>query len=319
MKNFFQLTPERVLAAVEQQGPRTSGYAFALNSFENRVYDVELEDGQRKVVKFYRPGRWSKAALLEEHAFLFELKEAGIGCAPPEPIGSSGDTLGELATDDGPIYFAVAERVRGRVPTEISDEDLPRVAAAIAELHEVGCERDCQHRGRLGSELYGRHALAAIEARGCVPPDLLPEYQARAERVIAAAVQRVDRTRRHRIHADCHIGNLLWKNDAPLFVDLDDFVEGPPIQDLWLLAGGTDEYGQRRLSILCDSYMRVRTLPPDSLDIVPVLRALRVLRYAGWVAARYDDPAFPIAFPDFLERRYWQSELRALDEILVSC
>lgn len=317
LRNFFALTPERVLAAVEQQGVRGSGYAFALNSFENRVYDVELEDGQRKIVKFYRPGRWSRAALLEEHQFLRELDEAGVGCAPYERLSADGATLGELATDEGPIYFAIATRVRGRVPTEVLDEDLPRVAASIAELHAVGASGAESHeRGQLGSALYGRAALDAVIARGAVPDDLLPEYRARAEHVITVATRTVDQTRRHRIHADCHIGNLLWKNDAPLFVDLDDFVMGPPVQDLWLLAGGNDEHGQRRLDILCDAYQRQRNLPPDSMQLVPVLRALRVLRYAGWVASRYDDPAFLAAFPDFRDRRHWQSELHVLDQIV---
>ncbi len=317
MKNFFQLTPERVLSAVEQQGQRTSGYAFALNSFENRVYDVALEDGERKVIKFYRPGRWSYDALLEEHAFVRELAEAGVGCAPPEPIGADGSTLGELRTDEGPIYFAVTERIRGRVPTEILDEELPRIAIAIAELHEIGAARPTLHRGQLGSALYGRAALDAVAQRRCVPDELWAEYSARAERIIALGVQRVDSTRHHRIHADCHIGNLLWKDDTPRFVDLDDFVSGPPVQDLWLLAGGTDDHGRRRLDLLLDAYQRVRTLPADSLQLVPILRALRVLRYAGWVAARYDDPAFPIAFPEFLDRRHWLAELRALDAILA--
>ncbi len=314
--SFFQLTPDRVLTAVEQQGARTSGYAFALNSFENRVYDVQLEDGQRKIVKFYRPGRWSREALLAEHQFLRELHEAGIGCVPPEPIGTTGETIGELATDEGPIYFAICERIRGRVPTEITDAELPRVAIAVAELHEVGAAREAPCRGQLDAATYGTRALAAVEARRCVPDDLWPAYRNRVYDVIALAQQKVDGTRRHRIHADCHIGNLLWKGDQPQFVDLDDFVAGPPIQDLWLLAGGTDSYGQERLLALCDAYLRVRTLPPDSLDLVPVLRALRVVRYAGWVAARWEDPAFPRAFPDFFERSYWNGELRALGEIL---
>jgi Ser/Thr protein kinase RdoA (MazF antagonist) len=320
-QRFFQLTPDRVLDAVERGGGRrATGSVYALNSLENRVYEVALEEAPPVVVKFYRPGRWSKEALLDEHRFIADLVEAEVPVAAPLPVDESGATLGEL---DG-IFFSVYPKLRARQIEEVDEDGAERLGRLLARLHLVGSRRDAPARPRLEPRAVVEASLALLRASQVLPFDLEPRYEAAARRVLTAAEARWPRDAQ-RIHGDCHVGNLMWGRPAPgddetyFLVDFDDFVVGPPAQDLWLVAGGQDEDARRIRAALYEGYSELRALPPGGATaieaLVEPLRGLRILRYAAWIAARWGDPAFPRAFPVYREYNSWQRELLALESL----
>ena len=315
-KRFFSLVPERVLDAVEVRGRRATGYALALNSLENRVYEVEMEDGERLVAKFYRPGRWSREAILEEHGYLAEAAEAEIPVIVPIALDEAGGTLGELSGDDGTIYYALFPKVRGRPPEDMSDEQLARIGRLLARLHHVGARRPAPARPRLDPDTYGDASIKLLVEGPYIPFELTARFATIAGALVAACRRAWVPTEIIRLHGDAHAGNLLWGSDGPFMLDFDDFLAGPPMQDLWLIAPGRDEEGARQRGVVVEAYESLRALDRPSLALVEPLRALRILRYAAWVASRYDDPAFQRAFPDFEEHAYWQREIAALDEQL---
>jgi Ser/Thr protein kinase RdoA (MazF antagonist) len=315
-RSFFSLTPERVLASVEVGGRRATGYALALNSLENRVYEVELEDESRLVAKFYRPGRWSRAAILEEHAFLRELAEEDVPVVPPLDLGD-GATLRESATEEGALLYAVFPKVRGRVPEELDDAQLERLGRLLARLHLVGSRGAAPERGRLDAESYGATSLRVLASGPFVPDELRTRLDAVGGELVDACRSALDGQEAIRLHGDCHLGNLLWGAQGPFFLDFDDFLAGPPVQDLWLLSPGRDAEALRQRELIADGYETMRAFDRRSLALVEPLRALRILRYAAWIAQRYDDPAFQRTFPAFTERVWWQRELQTLDEQLV--
>lgn len=313
---FFALTPERVLDAVEVGGRRATGYAFALNSFENRVYEVELEDGERLVAKFYRPDRWSREAIADEHAFLAELHAEELPVVPPIDLGG-GETLGTVGDDSGGILYACFPKVRGRPPEDLDEAQLRRIGRLIARLHLVGGRRAAAARPRLTVDYYGTASLRLLLESDFIPDSLRPRYAGIAERVIGeceAAFLRFPDLETLRIHGDCHLGNLLWGKDGPFFLDFDDFLAGPAVQDLWLIAPGLDDEARRQRLALVEGYEEMRAFDRRTLALVEPLRALRILRYAAWIAQRYRDPAFQRAFPDFEEPNYWLREIRALQD-----
>jgi Ser/Thr protein kinase RdoA (MazF antagonist) len=318
VEQFFALTPERILDAVELVGRRASGYALALNSLENRVYEVELEDDARLVAKFYRPGRWSKAAILDEHRFLAELHAGEIPVVPPLALDGNGTTLGDLAVDGGAIHFAVFDKVRGRPPEDLADEQLRQLGRLIARLHNVGQAAGASGRPRLDPDYYGAHSLRVLLGEDAlsswVPPELRARFAAAGEAIVAACARRWGELETIRIHGDCHPGNLLWGTHGPFFLDFDDFLHGPPVQDLWLLAPGRDDEAERQRALLVEGYETMRRFDRRSLVFVEPLRALRILRYAAWIAQRWRDPAFPRAFPDWEDNRSWQRELSELEQ-----
>lgn len=312
---FLALTPDKVLDAVEVGGLRATGRAQPLNSYENRVYDVEMEDGSHRVLKFYRPGRWSEAAIRAEHLFLRQLVDDGVPVAAAEPLhpGDPESTLGEVAG----IRYASFPKIRGRLllHDELSDEDLRRLGRLLGRMHNVGAAEAAPEttidRPRL---LPGPYALAAVEelCRRFVPLELVSRYRAAAARIAAAAAPVVEMPA-HRIHGDCHLGNLLFTSTGPCFVDFDDFLVGPAVQDLWLLAGGDPERFGERLLALSVGYQDLRRLPPGSLSLCEALRGLRLIRYAAWLAQRYHDPAFQRAFPEFATDQHWRREVDDLE------
>jgi Ser/Thr protein kinase RdoA (MazF antagonist) len=313
---FFSLTPERVLASVEVGGRRATGYAFALNSLENRVYDVELEDGTRLVTKFYRPGRWSKDAILEEHAFLRELEEAEVPVVPPMDLGD-GTTLRAVAEEEGrAIYCAAFARVRGRASEELDVEQAERLGRLIARLHLVGERRPAPARLTLDPATYGTRSIETLEAGPYVPDELRGRFFGAARELVALCEPAFAGLELVRLHGDCHHGNLLWDASGPFFLDFDDFLSGPPVQDLWLLAPGRDAEAIGTRAIMAEAYQSIRRFDTRTLRLVEPLRALRILRYAAWIAQRYADPAFQRAFADFGEIPYWQRELASLTEQL---
>ena len=318
VEQFFALTPERILDAVEFGGRRATGRALALNSLENRVYELELEDETRVVAKFYRPGRWSKQAILDEHAFLGELAAAEVPVVPPL-LRDDGATLGELAVDGGVIYFAAFEKARGRAPEELDDDSLRQLGRLVARLHNVGGARRAAARPRLDPESYGSASLRILVGddpmSGFVPPELRTRFGDAARAIIDACARAwPDAAADLRLHGDCHLGNLLAGGSGFFFLDFDDFCHGPAVQDLWLLAPGRDDDADRQRALLADGYEQMRRFDRRSLRLVEPLRALRILRYAAWIAQRWRDPAFQRAFPDWDEPRTWQRELAELEQ-----
>jgi Ser/Thr protein kinase RdoA (MazF antagonist) len=309
-ESFYALTPERVLSAVEGEGRRATGWVFALNSLENRVYEVELEDERRVVAKFYRPGRWSRAAILDEHAFLAELDEAEVPVVRPIDLGG-GATLGQL--DDG-IFYAVFPKVRGRAPDELDNGQLDQLGRLVARLHNVGARQIAAHRPALTPESYGTASLAVLLGGPFVPLELERRLRQAGEAIVAAATAAFVGVEAIRLHGDCHLGNLLWGSTGPFFLDFDDFLAGPPVQDLWLLAPGHDAEARQQRARLVAAYESMRRFERSSLRLVEPLRALRILRYAAWIAARWRDPAFQRAFPDFEEHTFWTREVADLEE-----
>ena len=306
---FRRLTPEHVLDAVEDGGRRCTGRVFALNSYENRVYQFELEDGDAVIGKFYRPGRWSRETILEEHSLLFELAEEEIPVACPLPF-PSGDTLGLV---DG-ILYALFPRIRGRVPQELSDGDARVAGRLLARLHNVGAGRDAPHRPRLTPQTYGVGNLDYLIAHDLLPPEVREGYAF----TVRALVERLEPFFRdvpvHRIHGDCHLGNLVWTSEGPTFLDFDDTLVGPAVQDVWMLVPSFDAEGRRQREVLIEAYREFRPFDPSWLRLVEPLRALRFVHYSAWVARRYGDAIFQRTFPHFGTVQYWQREVLDLRE-----
>jgi Ser/Thr protein kinase RdoA (MazF antagonist) len=306
---FTRLTPDWVLRAVEVGGYRATGHCSALNSLENRVYDVRLEDGSHVVAKFYRPGRWSREAILDEHRFLFDLEAAEIPVCVPRAF-SSGATLHEV---EG-IWYAVWPRTGGRAPDELSDEQIEMLGRLLARVHNVGAARSAAHRRRLGSETFVREPLRFLQQSGALPQACARRYAAAAEQVARLYDAWSEGVPVHRIHGDCHLGNLLRGDAGFFFLDFDDFVVGPAVQDVWMLLPGRDLEGARQREKLTQAYRQLRDFDARWLRLVEPLRAMRFIHYAAWIARRWKDPSFPSAFPHFGTADYWERETRDLEE-----
>jgi Ser/Thr protein kinase RdoA (MazF antagonist) len=306
---FFELTPDRVLEAVEAGGFRLTGHCSPLTCLENRVYDLRLEDGRHVVVKFYRPGRWSRQAILDEHRFLAELREAEIPVCAPLAF-ADGDTLHEVSG----IHYAVWRRTGGRAPDEFSDEQVAILGRLLARIHNVGAVGEARDRPRLVGGAVVLEPLAFLEARGFLPPACAGRYRAAVEEAARLYEARSEGVPVHRIHGDCHVGNLLHGDEGWFFLDFDDFVVGPAVQDVWMLLPGRDAEGARQRGLLVEAYQQFRDFDPRWLQLVEPLRGFRFVSYAAWIARRWEDPAFPDAFPHFGTAQYWENETRDLEE-----
>ena len=308
---FFRLTPDWVLRAVEAGGLRPTGHCTALNSLENRVYDLRLTDDSHVVAKFYRPGRWSREAILEEHAFLEGLREAEIPVCAPLRF-DDGETLHEV---EG-ILYAVWPRTGGRPPDELGDEEIAILGRLLARIHNVGAVRETTHRPQLSAEVYAHKPLSLLEQQGLLPQAYARRYRDAVLELASIYDECSLGIPTHRIHGDCHVGNLLRGNDGWFFVDFDDFVTGPAVQDVWMLLPGRDHEAARQRERLIDAYRQFRDFETPWLRLVEPLRALRFIHYAGWIARRWQDPAFPPTFPHFGTDAYWEKETRDLESQL---
>ncbi|MEO1234597.1 MAG: serine/threonine protein kinase [Myxococcota bacterium] len=311
---FLDLTPDWVLKAVEAGGFEPTGHVMALHCLENRVYDLKLEDGSHIVTKFYRPGRWSETAIREEHAFLSDLREAEIPVCAPLAF-ADGQTV---HTVEG-IHYAVWPRTGGRSPEELDDEQVAILGRLVGRIHNVGALRPVEQRPTLDGESYGMVALEVIEERGLLPPQHTERYRDAVERIVDVYEELAEGVPLHRIHADCHHGNLLNGRDGWFFLDFDDFRHGPAVQDVWLLVPGRDAQADEQRNIFVDAYRQFRPFETRWLRLVEPLRGLRYIHYAAWIARRWNDPAFPRAFPHFEEEVYWDRELRDLEEQAQRC
>ncbi|RPH59113.1 MAG: serine/threonine protein kinase [Burkholderiales bacterium] len=310
---YARLGPDRMLDALESAGLRGDGRFIALNSYENRVYQVSLEDGRVVVAKFYRPHRWTDAQILEEHAFVVELAQHEIPVVAPMALDEAGATL---ATFDG-YRFAVYPRRGGRAP-ELDDADtLERIGRFIGRIHAVGAVVCFATRPALDVESFGVEPREWILAHDCVPAELLPAWTGIADQAIEAVRSAFDRAgdlRILRLHGDCHAGNVLWTDAGPHFVDFDDARNGPAVQDLWMLLSGDRASMTRQLSDVLAGYEDFADLDRRELQLIEPLRTLRLIHYSAWIARRWDDPAFPAAFPWFGTQRYWQDRVLELRE-----
>lgn len=319
---FYEVTPERVLDAVESLGVRCTGRVLQLNSLENRVYEVELDvDNPEslsskwdafRIVKFYRPGRWTVEQILEEHTFLAECNESELPVVAPLSF-PDGTTLQKVPGLS--IQFAIFPKVAGRIVDEMSREQLLQVGRLLARLHGVGMRQPHKHRLHLTVESHGRGSLRYLNEHGVLPEGIKGYYNQIAERLFSTTEPWFDGVKYQRIHGDCHIGNILWSRDELFVVDFDDSFMGPCVQDLWLLTPGRDEDSIRRREILLEGYEFMRDFDRRTLRLIEPLRALRMIYFSAWIAKRYEDPAFKRVFVDFGSDRYWREQLIALQEV----
>ena len=306
---FNRLMPEQVYDAVEAGGRRCTGRFIILNSYENRVYQLELDDGSMVVGKFYRPGRWSRDAIRDEHRFLRELDEAEVPVATPLEV-RPGETIGEV---DG-ILYALFKRLGGRAPEELDDEQVRMLGRLIARLHNVGARSEARFRLRLTPESYGADNLRYLLENDALPVETRDAYAATVEALLARIRPRFAGVPVHRLHGDCHLGNLLWTPRGPAILDFDDMLTGPAVQDGWLLVGSYDDEGQRQRRLLYEAYGELRRFEPSWLRLVEPLRALRIIHYATWIARRWQDPTFKRTFGHFGTIQFWEGEMQSLRE-----
>lgn len=324
---YTALTPDVVQDALGHIGLWGDGRLSALNSFENRVYQIHLESpfaGHDQVVaKFYRPGRWTDAQIAEEHRFAAELVEAEVPAVPPLPV--NGQTLHHF----GGFAFSVSPRRGGRRP-ELDDFDvLEWIGRFLARIHSVGAARPFVHRPALDLVSFGHEPRDWLLEHRMIAPEVQTAWSAALQEALtlvdAHPVLRGDLLadpegiRRIRLHGDCHPGNILWTPEGqpgagPHFVDLDDARNGPAVQDLWMLLSGDRRQQNQQLGALIDGYEQFRPFDRRELALIEPLRTLRLIHYSAWIARRWEDPAFPINFPWFGSRDYWQGQVDMLVE-----
>jgi Ser/Thr protein kinase RdoA (MazF antagonist) len=308
---FLGLTPDRVLAAVEAAGLAVRPVCYPLNSFENRVYEVELADRSRVVAKFYRPARWSAAQVLEEHRFLAELAAEEIPvCAAREFPG--GGTVREIPGAPA-IRYAVFDRKGGRAPDELVEATARRLGQLVARLHVVGARRPEADRPRLDGTDYLLRDLGAVASSGLAPARLTARWTKAARSIGEACDRLLAGVPRLRLHGDLHLGNLLERDGQLRLLDFDDCRIGPAVQDLWLALPGRDPVSEALRGELLEGYETFRPFDRAELRLVEPLRGLRMAQYAVWLARRWHDPVFPRTWPQFATEEHWERETADLE------
>lgn len=309
---YQTLGPEEILDAVESQGFLCDARLLALNSYENRVYQVGVEDDEPIIAKFYRPNRWEDATIQEEHDFAWELAEAEIPLVPPLK-NANGDTLYRRHS----FRFALFPRRGGRPPELDNPEHLKQLGRFIGRIHVVGRSKSFAHRPALTIESFGESSYQFVLDRGFIPPELETAYRSLAEDLIQRirwCYERSGDVNIIRLHGDCHPSNILWTDAGPHIVDLDDARMGPAMQDLWMFLSGDRADQTQGLNDLLEGYTQFCDFDPRELHLVEALRTLRLLHYYAWLAKRWDDPAFPRAFPWFNSQRCWEQHILDLRE-----
>ena len=327
---FAGLEPSRVLDALAGVGLHGDGRLIQLNSYENRVYQVFLEDGRVVVAKFYRPRRWSDAQIDEEHRFVAELAAAELPVAPPWPLAEAAPaqaapevaslltpTLATWGTAPRAYRFSVSARLSGRSPELGAPAELSRLGHLIGRMHAARPGGTFRFRPRLSVSTLGHHSRDGLLERDVIPLDSVGAWQAAADAALRAADEAFERTGNvplRRIHGDCHLGNILWSHEGPQFVDFDDACTGPAMQDLWMLLSGDRQAMTQQLAALLEGYTAFMEFDALEVPLIEPLRTLRMLHHSAWIARRWADPAFPIAFPWFAESAYWADQTVRLRE-----
>ncbi len=314
--SFYRLDPELVLSATEEAGFLPTGEFTQLNSYENRVFNIKLEKGsefERVIAKFYRPGRWSRDAILEEHEFLFDLKKEGIPVVAPL-IQRNKTTL---SSQQG-MQVTFFPQFAGRIPEEFLEKDLYQIGRRLAQIHNVGARKSFKHRAVIGENPYSNWDNLDLLSRWVVP-EVWSRYEQAAIKIIESFETEISSRRFIRIHGDCHRGNLLAKpvltgGNEFSFVDFDDSSMGPEVQDFWMLFSGAEGMSDEQEMIL-SGYEELREFPAKQWDWIPILRGLRIFNYSAWIARRWKDPSFPRLFPLFETYNFWAEETEALERI----
>lgn len=310
--DYAALNPDTVLNAVESLGLQCDARLLALNSYENRVYQVGIEEAEPVIAKFYRPQRWSDAAIREEHLFTLALAETELPVVTPI-VDARGETLHQYDR----FRFSVYPRCGGYWPELDSEEKYQRIGRLLGRMHALGAARDFEHRPTLSVEEFGTESGRYLLEHGFIPADLEPAYRTLVDDLlirIRAGFERAGKLRTIRLHGDFHRGNILW-NDAEIhIVDFDDCRMGPAVQDLWMLLEGARAAMTLQLDWLLEGYESFRPFDSRELHLIEPLRTLRMLHYSAWLARRWDDPAFPHHFPWFNSHRYWEEQILALRE-----
>jgi Ser/Thr protein kinase RdoA (MazF antagonist) len=315
MHPYATLTPDVVVEAVEALGHRCDGRVLALNSYENRVYQVGREEGDPVVAKFYRPGRWTTPAIQEEHEFALELAAAEVPVVAP--LVHAGRTLFESQG----FRYAVYPRQGGHWPELGSKDERRWMGRFLGRIHAIGRTRPFRHRAVLDWRVMGTATATYLLESGWIPSHLEAAYESVAADALALVEQRFEEVSpyaRLRLHGDCHPGNVLWTDAGPHFVDLDDCMTGPAVQDLWMLLSGRPEEMRAQLDDLLAGYGDFADFDWRETTLIEPLRTLRIMHYAGWLARRWDDPAFPRAFPWFEEPKYWEQHVLDLREQIAA-
>jgi len=308
---YSSLSPDLILNAIESLGQHCSGSLLALNSYENRVYQVGMDDGAPLIAKFYRPERWSDAAILEEHQFSAELLSYEIPVIAPLVIADA-----TLHHYEG-FRFALFPRMGGRALELDNPDHLEWMGRFIGRFHAVSATRKFQHRMTLNVESYAVVPYQFLLNNDFIPESIRHNYCLVMDNLITimqeilATVGHIDHIR---LHGDCHAGNILWHDARPHIVDLDDCLMGPAIQDIWMLLSGNASQMNMQLDKILDGYCEFHDYNPAELHLIETLRTLRMIHYSGWLAKRWEDPAFPLNFPWFHTPRYWENHLQHLKE-----
>lgn len=308
---YDALTPDVILAAVETVGVHCTGAFIALNSYENRVYRVDTEEHGPWAVKFYRPGRWSNAAILEEHEFALGLAEHEIPAIAP--LAHAGQTLHEYHG----FRFALLPWQPGRAPELTRAEDFRMLGRYLGRLHAVSSATPFLYRPRLNVADFGTRSVAMLLDGDFIPPDLRTAFRAICDQVLVPVAQAFEALRDVdwlALHGDFHLGNILWSEHGPHLVDFDDCLMGPAVQDLWMILSGERADMERSLADLLSGYTQFAAFNPAELRLIEPLRTLRILRYNAWLADRWQDPAFPRNFPWFIGPRYWEEQILILKQ-----
>lgn len=318
LAQFYSLTPEKALDSIERQGLPLSGRFLQLNSYENRVFSVELDKDLKEkeqdlsvVAKFYRPERWSLDAIQEEHEFLFELKESGLPVVAPLKL-KEGSTCFFMENIIGTVF----PKQKGRSPQELSKDEMKSVGRLVARIHNVGAQKKSLHRPSLDTKHYGDSSISIIEP--IISPEVKDEYLSLAGDIMDVCDELLSEESFIRIHGDCHKGNLLQTDpiEGPkefFFVDFDDFCNGPPVYDFWMLFLGQSE---EQKSFFIEGYKEFREFNSKSLKLLEPLRGLRMIYYSAWILRRWKDPSFKKIFPDYGQYNYWAEEVDQLRSIV---
>ncbi len=309
---YDSLTPDVVLSSLEQQGYECNGHLLALNSYENRVYQIGLESGDYIIAKFYRPMRWSDDAILEEHEFSLELASYDLPIITPL-ADKQNNTLFHFAG----FRFALFTRSGGRAPELDNPDHLKMLGRLMGRIHAVAATKAFYQRPKLTLKRFGTDAFSYLVDNNCIASEVSHNFELAANEVLSLCEQKLDQfshVRQIRLHGDCHPGNILWTDSGAHFVDLDDCQTGPAIQDLWMLLSGSASDMEQQLMLLLNEYTQFFDFDPSELTLIETLRSLRLIHYNAWLARRWSDPAFPQNFPWFDSPRYWEDQLITLRE-----